>query len=288
MNSRQRVLTALAHREPDRVPVDLSGHRSSGISALAYARLRDYLGLPARPIRVYDVIQQLAIVDEDVLERFKVDTIELGRAFAREDRWWREWVLPNGTPCLIPSWVNPEREGNGWVLRTPSGQISARMPEGVLYFEQAHYPFAEGEDIDHLERYLAEGMWTGVQSPPGPIVGGDDGPGVFADGARRLRVQSDRAILGLFGGNLLEMGQFYYRNDNFLLLLAADPPQAHRFLDKVVEVHLRNLERFLVNKIPVTEHHRAELGSPIAKVIVGNHVVADKAIEAINGIANDR
>jgi len=245
MNSRERVLTALAHREPDRIPIDLSGHRSSGISALAYTRLRDHLGLPRKPIRVYDVIQQLAIVDEDVLDRFKVDTIELGRAFALEERWWQEWTLPDSTPCLIPSWVKPERVNGEWVLRTSSGRISARMPEGVLYFEQAHYPFAAREDIDHLERYFDEGMWTGVRCPPGPLVAGNDGPATFARGAQQLREQSDRAILALFGGNLLEMGQFFYRNDNFLLLLAADPHQAHRFLDKVVEIHLRNLEAFL-------------------------------------------
>ena len=77
--------SALRHRQPDRVPVDLAGHRSSGIAAIAYARLRDHLGLEKRPIRVYDIQQQLAIVDEDVLDRFGVDTIELGRGFALDD-----------------------------------------------------------------------------------------------------------------------------------------------------------------------------------------------------------
>jgi uroporphyrinogen decarboxylase len=63
MNSRERVVAALEHQEPDRVPIDFGGHRSSGIAAIAYARLRDALGLPRRPIRVYDPIQQLAIID---------------------------------------------------------------------------------------------------------------------------------------------------------------------------------------------------------------------------------
>ena len=90
MTPRERVLAALNHQEPDRVPIDLSGHRSSGIAAMAYARLRNHLGLPKKPIRVYDPVQQLAIVDEDVLQRFQVDTIELGRAFAHEDKYWAE------------------------------------------------------------------------------------------------------------------------------------------------------------------------------------------------------
>jgi uroporphyrinogen decarboxylase len=246
MTSRQRVLAALNHQEPDRVPLDLSGHRSSGIAAMAYARLRDYLGLPKQPIRVYDPVQQLAIVDEDVLQRFHIDTIELGRAFALEDKHWAEWVLPDGTPCLMPVWATPVRENRDWVLRSQStGRVTARMPEGVWYFEQAYFPFLETEDLNHLEAAFSECMWCDAASPPGPLVAGAQGPKLLAEGARRLRQQTDRAILGLFGGNLLELGQFLYRNDNFFMLLAGEPERAHRFLDKLLEIHLRNLDAFL-------------------------------------------
>lgn len=246
MNSRERILTALNHREPDCIPVDLSGHRSSGIAAIAYARLREYLGLPRRPIRVYDPVQQLAVVEEDVLERFGVDTIELGRAFALEDRWWVDWMLPDGTPCQMPIWARPERVEGGWGLHSPSsGRLIARMPDGCLYFEQTHWPFLERDDLERLEAELGESMWTAIASPPGPIVCGPEGAALLAEGARRLRAQTNRAVIGLFGGNLLEMGQFFYRNDQFLMLLAARPRRAHEFLDRVTEMHLRNLERFL-------------------------------------------
>jgi uroporphyrinogen decarboxylase len=246
MTSRERVLAALNHQEPDRVPIDLSGHRSSGIAAMAYARLRDYLGLPKKPIRVYDPVQQLAIVDEDVLQRFKVDAIELGRAFAHEDKYWTEWLLPDGTPCLMPAWAKPERQNGDWVLRSAAtGVVIARMPEGVWYFEQSNFPFLEHEDLGRLEAEFAECMWSGIASPPGPIVAGAGGAAALAEGARKLRQQSDRAIIGLFGGNLLELGQWFYRNDNFFMLLAGEPERAHRFLDKLMEIHLRNLDGFL-------------------------------------------
>ena len=245
MNSRERVLSALNHVEPDRIPIDLSGHRSSGISAIAYAKLRRHLGLPAKPIRVYDPLQQLAVVDEDILQRFRIDTIELGRAFALEDKHWADWELPDGTPCQMPAWVRPERIDGEWAIRSPSGRVIAKMPAGVLYFEQCHYPFAEQDDLEGLAAAFPESMWTGVASPPGPIVAGADGLQVLAEGARRLRAQTDRAIIGLFGGNLLEMGQFFYRNDNFFMLLAGNSDRAHEFLDKVMELHLANLERCL-------------------------------------------
>jgi uroporphyrinogen decarboxylase len=246
MTSRERVLAALNHQEPDRIPLDISGHRSSGIMAIAYARLRDFLGLPKRPIRVYDPVQQLAIIDEDFLQRFKIDTIELGRAFALEDRWWADWVLPDGTPCLMPAWVKPEKVNGDWLIRAKgSGRVISKMPKGVIYFEQTYWPFAEEDNLEVLGELLGESMWTAIASPPGPIVSGPDGPKLLADGARRLRKETDRALIGLFGGNLLEMGQFLYRNDNFFLLLAGNPERAHEFLDKVVEMHLANLERFL-------------------------------------------
>jgi uroporphyrinogen decarboxylase len=64
-------------------------------------------------------------------------------------------------------------------------------------------------------------------------------------GAAELRKKSSRAIVGAFGGNLLEAGQFLFRNDNFFMLLGAEPEKAHKFLDDLVEIHLANLEKFL-------------------------------------------
>jgi uroporphyrinogen decarboxylase len=245
MDSRERVCATLNHRDPDRIPIDLSGHRSSGISAIAYARLRDYLGLEQRPVRIYDPVQQLAIVDEDVLQIFHVDTIELGRAFAHEDEWWAEWELPDGTPCLLPVWARPVRNNGGWVIFSARGRPIAHMPKGVLYFEQTYYPFAERDDLEQIADAFAECMWTAVEAPPGPIAAGTEGLQRLASGAEHLRRHSSRAILGLFGGNLLEMGQLLYRNDNFLMLLAGNPSRAHEFLDRIVAIHLLNLERFL-------------------------------------------
>jgi uroporphyrinogen decarboxylase len=245
MTPRQRVLAALDHEPPDRVPLDFSGHRSSGIAAIAYAKLREALGLKPRTIRVYDPVQQLAIVDEDVLDRFGVDTIELGRGFAQENEHWVDWTLPDGTPCQMPRWAAPERQEGKWIIRSASGRELAKMPDGAIYFEQSYWPFLEEDDLDRLPEALNENMWCAVASPPGPIVAGDDGPRRLAEGARRLRESTDRAIIGLFGGNLLEIGQFLYRNDRFFLLLAANPGRAHEFLDRLVEIHLANLEPFL-------------------------------------------
>ena len=253
MIPRERVLTALDHRQPDRPPIDFGGHRSSGIAAIAYPKLRAALGLEPRPIRVYDPIQQLAILDDDVLERFGVDTIELGRGFALDETDWAEWPLPDGTPAYMPAWALPERErvgepnGDRWLIKSPSGRVIAQMPDSAIYFEQCYWPFLEDadEDLDAVESLFAECMWSGVPSPPGPLIAGEGGAKRFVEGARALREKTDRAIIGLFGGNLLELGQWFYRMDRFLMMMAAEPERTEAFLDRLVEIHLKNLEGYL-------------------------------------------
>jgi uroporphyrinogen decarboxylase len=245
MDPRERVLTALSHRQPDRIPVDLAGHGSSGIAAIAYARLRRFLGLKEKPIRVFDPVQQLAMVDEDVLERFGVDTIDLGQGFALDEADWADWVLPDGTSCQMPRWALPERGKHEWVIRSRNGTVIARMPDGVLYFEQCYFPFSEEGGLKTIAEAMDNCSWTALTPPPGPLIEGPNGLKSWAEGARKLRENTERAIVWSFGGNLFEMGQFFYGMENFFALLASEPRRAHDFLDKLVEFHLGNLERFL-------------------------------------------
>ncbi len=245
MTSRERVLTTMNHQEPDQVPIDFGGYRSSGIAAIAYKNLREYLGLPAKTIYVYDIPQQLAIIDDDVLERFGVDTIEMGRGFSLGESDWQDWTLPDGTPCKVPVWINLEPSDNGWIIRSKSGTIIARMPLSSLYFDQTNFPFVEHDDLNAIPQAFDENMWCAVSSPPGPLVSTTDNPDPLSAGARKLREKTNKAILGLFGGNLLEIAQFLYRNDIFFRMLAGEPKRAHAFLDKLVEIHLASLDKFL-------------------------------------------
>jgi uroporphyrinogen decarboxylase len=246
MTSRERVLKAFEFLPSDRVPVDFSGHRSSGLAAMIYARLRKSLGLKEVPIRIYDPVQQLAVIDEDILDFFGIDTIELGRAFCLNEKDWRPWILPDGTDCLLPGWVNPERLENRWIIRSETGRIIAQMPEGICFFEQTWYPFYEDYSCkSDIRAAMKESMWHTVASPPGPLGDGPGGEKLLSSSAEKLRQSTDRAIIGLFGGNLFESGQMLFRNDEFLIKLALDPPAVHDFLDRITEIHLENLERYL-------------------------------------------
>ena len=121
MNSRERVLAALNHQDTDRAPVDFGGHRSSGIMAMAYARLKNTLGITSGDIYIYDMVQQLAIVEPAVLDVLGIDVMEMGRGFLLGEEDWKDWVLPDGTPCKSPYYINVEKRPDGWYLLSDSG-----------------------------------------------------------------------------------------------------------------------------------------------------------------------
>jgi uroporphyrinogen decarboxylase len=65
----------LNHEEPDRVPIDFGQDFHNGINEVAYKKLLQHEGITdAGEIQIYDLMQRLAIVDQRVLERFRVDT----------------------------------------------------------------------------------------------------------------------------------------------------------------------------------------------------------------------
>ena len=249
MTHRERALASLNHKEPDKVAVDFGGHRSSGIAAIAYAKLKNALAITAGDIYVYDMIQQLAVVEEPVLDLLDVDVIEMGRGFLLDQNDWKDWQLPDGTPCKIPAYVNVERRGDDQFLLSSEGTDLAILKKDCLYFEQIHFPLMERgieqDNFDDLEQRLSENMWGGVPTPGGHIPLDDEGLKVLAAGAKRLRESTDRAINGIFGGNFFEIPQFLYRIDNYLTYMGLYPEKVVELSEKLLAIHMKNLEKWL-------------------------------------------
>lgn len=249
MNSRERVLTALNHKQPDRAAIDFSGHRSSGISAIAYSKLRKHLGFEEKPIRVYDMIQQLAVVDNDVLDYFGADVVEMGRGFCLDDKDWKDWVLPDNTPAQIPYYINVEKIDEDWLLLAADGQELGIQKKGCLYFEQTYFPLLntdiETDDFSGLEKAIGHTIWAGVPHPGAHLAMDEPGLAEMSEKARKLRESTDRAIVGLFGGNMFELPQWLYRMDNFLMYMGMYPEAVSRLLEKLCSIHLANLEKWM-------------------------------------------
>ena len=236
MNSRQRVLTALRHQEPDRVPVDLDGMRSTGIMAIAYNRLKAHLGLTGGETRLYDVMQQLAHPEPPVLERFGVDVLPLPRPSWGLDPAhpaWKPWTLPDGSPALVPSGFDPLRdERGGWLILDEAGRPVYRMPAGGLYFDQVYHPLAAATTVAEIEAFELPDIPEGELS-------------WLAREARRLHETTDKAIVGHFGGNILEGGQGLRGWERFMIDLAQEPKLAHALAQKLADHYVANLPRYL-------------------------------------------
>ena len=249
MNSRERVQAALNHREPDRVPVDLGGHRSSGISAIALHRMREYLGLAQRPVRVYDMVQQLAIIDEDILDMFGVDTIEMGRGFLLDDDDWKPWVLPDGTDCEIPYYINVEKKGGDWLVHDDNGNELGIMKKGSLYFEQTEFPLMkrgiENDDFSDLREMMERNVWSVMAHPGAHFDLDENGLKELEARASALRASTERVIIGLFGGNMFELPQMLYRMDHYLLATEMYREKTFRLSEELYKIHLENLEKWL-------------------------------------------
>ena len=242
LTSRERVRRSLMHQQPDRIPIDFGGHRSSGIAATNYARLKKALGIATGAVYVHDMMQQLAIVEPVVLDAVGADVIELGRAFMLDANDWKDWILPDGTPCKIPAYVNVEKRGSASYLLSDDGVDLAVQPAGCGYFEQIHWPWIQRnpdeQGFSDLEEAFPHIMWSAFPSPGGHIPLTPQGCAQLAAGARELRESTERAILGIFGGNLFEIPHYLYRMDNYLLYMRLYPEACERLSQALCDFYL--------------------------------------------------
>jgi uroporphyrinogen decarboxylase len=78
MSSRQRLLAALNHGEPDRIPIDLGGTTTSTISVSALENLKSHLGIRSKT-RLMSSIAMSAYPDDEIIKKKK--TLNLKRSF---------------------------------------------------------------------------------------------------------------------------------------------------------------------------------------------------------------
>ena len=235
MTSRERIVEALNHREPDILPIDFGGFRSTGISAIAYRRLKEYLGINDGDIKLYDVFQQLAEPEPSVLERLGGDVVQLHRyapAYGIAIDKWKTGKLSDGSDCLVPSEYNPIRNEQGELEIYTGKQLVAKMPTGGLYFDQVFHPYQNVESTDDIDAI--------------PIDEITDKELIYLEKeAKRLYETTDKAVFGTFGGSIFETGQLLWGYEKFFTEMALNPELVHYWLDKLTGAYMRDLEKYL-------------------------------------------
>jgi len=216
MTSRERVLKALNHEIPDRVPVDLGGNQT-GIHRIAYERLCRRLGI-ADSVVIMDAVQQLARPCEAVLERLHVDTRYIAAGAAGD---WKGGI------------VKARRDGHLWHDLTDEFGIRWSMPDDhPLYMDISLHP-------------LANATLAGLKDYPFPR--GDD-PGRFEglrERALRIRNETPYAVVSGISGVVYEICWYLRGLEQWFNDVLVQPEFCEALMDQTLKFWLDWFRAFL-------------------------------------------
>lgn len=238
MNSRDRLLASINHKQPDKVPIDFGSSTVTGISAIAYNNLKKLLKIE-KPTRVFDVVQQLANVDMEIIDLFGVDALDINRLSSNSKDWYNV-VLADGSIAEYPDWYRPVKEDDGSLItRNEDGLVLSKMPKGAAFFDQMYFPFENGypDNLSNLKDALKKISWV-VHSHASNLNETE-----LRGELIKIKEATNKALVMSGGVKLLELGFFIRRMDNFLMDLMSEQEKLSEMLDILVDMHLAGLEK---------------------------------------------
>lgn len=246
INSRQRLLTALAHQDPDRIPLDLGSTQVTGIHAIAYHRLREALGLPPIEAQICDYIQGLALPDGDVIERLGVDVRGL---FPLNSHNWQvvETEVDDGTS-----------DGVYWSYHDEWGITHRKPRPDGLYYNVWKIPLDQPE-LSPQE--ITGHAWPRMDDPR-RIEG-------LHQQAEKYRSAGYAVVLKDPFAGIFEMAQRIVGMQNLLIMMASSPSLAGVLFDKLLELKLSFWEMALPRLAEVVDvvSQADDFGSQLSQII---------------------
>ena len=206
LTSRKRVLKALNHEEPDRVPIDLGGFQT-GIHRIAYEKLISHLSIEDE-VTIMDPVQQLAKPCEELLERFHVDI---------------RYITAHGPDSFKGGIEKNERDGRLWHdLKDEFGVVWSMPDDQKMYMDISHHPLAKAE-IDELDDYpFPDGLdttrFTGVR-----------------DAALKMRNETPYAISTGIGGVVYEYCWYMRGLEQWFIDMIENPGFCEALLDRTLK-----------------------------------------------------
>ncbi len=244
MNSRERILSVIEHKEPDRVPVDLGATTVTGITAIAYHNLKNYLGIDKGHVRIYDPIQQLAIVEDEIIEHFNIDALDIGRTFNRNDEDWYD-VHINGIDAQFPQYFKPRFNPDGSMdILHEDGTVLGTMSKSALVADPVYFPCLEKYPEDKVEYFkmMNKNFFYAVPTPPFS----NTRERRFWKTLRRrvidLKETTQKAVILSFNASFLEFGNAFRRMDKFLVDILRHPQKVEKLLNMMLEFWMEGLK----------------------------------------------
>ena len=230
MKSHERVLKALSHQEPDRIPIDLGGFQT-GIHKKAYKSLLEYLGLEDE-ITIMDPIQQIAKPCEELLERFHVDF---------------RYVIAHGPDGFAGGIEENVRDGRLWHdMKDEFGVVWSMPDDQQLYMDISHHPLAEAA-INEIADY------------PFPDGGDQSRFSGVREQALQLRNKTPYALATGIGGVVYEICWYMRGLERWFTDMIENPAFCEALLDKTLQFWLDYYTGFL-----------AEVGDLVDVVMIGD------------------
>ncbi|MEI6515709.1 MAG: uroporphyrinogen decarboxylase family protein [bacterium] len=230
MTSRERVLKALNHQQPDRIPIDLGGFQT-GIHRLAYIDLINYLGIKDE-IRILDPVQQLVKPSEELLKRFHVDT---------------RYIVAHGPDSFKGGILRNMRDGHLWHDLKDEFGIVWSMPDDRQHFmDITHHPLAEAS-VEDVKAY--------------PFPKGDD-PSRFTglrEQALKLRSETPYALSTGIGGVVYEICWYMRGLEQWFCDTIQNPEFCEALIDRTLDFWMGYYKCFM-----------AEVGDLVDVVMVGD------------------
>ncbi|TXT64478.1 MAG: Methylcobalamin:coenzyme M methyltransferase [Promethearchaeota archaeon] len=241
MDSRTLILSAINHKEPNRVPVDIGATNVTGISAIAYSNLKKHLNIEEGHIRIYDLVQQLARVESWFIERFNIDALDIGSMYLLNDDDWYD-VNVNGINAQFPSWFQPRFNSDGSVeLVHNDGTVLGRMSEAAYVMDQTWYPFVESYpetfNLISLMKVLPTNMWAQCVIPPFSQMGEKRFWRTLKEKAIELRQKTNKIIALNLNIAIFQGMHSYRRMDKLLMDTARNPQKVDQFVDIQTEFY---------------------------------------------------
>lgn len=204
MTRRERVLAAVSHKQPDKVPIDLGGTRDSSLVVEAYEQVKKYFGIKAED-RLCDRMMRVVHVDERILQGLDIDT----RA-----------VFPGAPSKGLGQELGPRKYRDAWgVVRV--------HPEGSYYYDQREFPLSGEISINDIVKY----PWPDPEDP-GLMRG-------LKERVAWIRENTDCAAILTLPAPFVHISQYLRGFEDWFCDIMLNPKRLEALFDAILEVTLR-------------------------------------------------